>query len=401
MPRVKQRSSYPNVNDGAIASFSTDTADYGVGREPLPPVPITRNAAIDHVRIILTALVIFHHTAIVYGGSGGWFWREQPNGSNPWLVMFNAVNQSYFMGFFFLLAGYYTPSSYDRKGGTRFVAERLLRLGVPLLVFFLVLFPLTVALARTSEGHAFWTGWWTMFRSGVFGPGPLWFAEALLLFAAGYLLWRKLRPPHPQAIPTRVPGFVSLAFTAALLGFTSFLVRLVMPVGRELAWLQLGYFPCYIFLFAAGCAASRSRLLENITFRDARPWLIVSLCALLSLPVVLLSSHGQGAFEGGWNLYALYYALWDPLVAWGFILGLLFVSRRYWSRATPLTRWLNANTYAAYIVHPPVVVAMSLAAAHLGWPPIGKFLLVGALASAGSFLVGAIARAIPGAERCI
>ena len=29
--------------------------------------------------------------------------------SNPLPVMFNAINQSYFMGPFFLLAGYYTP----------------------------------------------------------------------------------------------------------------------------------------------------------------------------------------------------------------------------------------------------------------------------------------------------
>jgi glucan biosynthesis protein C len=389
------------MNYEPLTSFSTDTADRGVGREHVPLVLATRNAAIDHVRIMLTALVVFHHTAIVYGGSGGWFWREQPNGSNSLLVMFNAVNQAYFMGFFFLLAGYYTPSSYERKGAARFVVDRLVRLGIPLLVFFLALFPLTVALARTSEGHAFWSGWWAMFRSGVFGPGPLWFAEALLLFAAVYLLWRKLGLALAHPPRTRLPSFVSLAITAVLLGLASFTVRLVMPVGRELAWLQLGYFPCYIYLFAAGCAASRSRLLENISLRDARPWVIVSLCALLSLPVVLLSAHGQGAFEGGWNLYALYYALWDPLVAWGIILGLLFVTRRYWSRATPLTRWLSANAYAAYIVHPPVVVAMSLAAAHLDWPPAGKFLLVGLLASVGSFLAGAIARAIPGADRCI
>jgi hypothetical protein len=64
----------------------------------------TRNAAIDHIRIILTAIVIFHHVAIVYGGSGGWYWREQPNASNEALLMFNAIDQAYFMGFFFLLA---------------------------------------------------------------------------------------------------------------------------------------------------------------------------------------------------------------------------------------------------------------------------------------------------------
>ena len=54
------------------------------------------------MRIVLTALVILHHVALVYGGSGGWYWREQPGASSPILAMFNAINQAFFMGFFFL-----------------------------------------------------------------------------------------------------------------------------------------------------------------------------------------------------------------------------------------------------------------------------------------------------------
>jgi glucan biosynthesis protein C len=32
-----------------------------------------RTFFIDRLRVVLTALVILHHTAITYGGSGGWF----------------------------------------------------------------------------------------------------------------------------------------------------------------------------------------------------------------------------------------------------------------------------------------------------------------------------------------
>jgi peptidoglycan/LPS O-acetylase OafA/YrhL len=34
-----------------------------------------RNASFDNLRVLLTLLVIFHHVAIAYGGSGGWYWR--------------------------------------------------------------------------------------------------------------------------------------------------------------------------------------------------------------------------------------------------------------------------------------------------------------------------------------
>ena len=363
----------------------------------------TRNAGIDRIRIAMTVLVILHHTAIVYGGAGGWFWREQPNASNPWLVMFNAVNQAYFMGLFFLLAGYYTPRSYDRKGMGRFLADRLLRLGLPLLAFFFLLHPMTVALARMSEGHPFWRGWGQMIAGRAFGPGPLWFAEALLLFAIGYAAWRATWRGRDMSRGawTALPSHGMLALAAIAIGFAAFLVRLVVPVGEEVLWLQLGYFPCYILLFVAGCAAARSRLLEHISLRQARPWMIVSAVAILLLPAVILTRSGAGAFEGGWTLNALFYALWDALVAWGVILGLFWAAQIWGRRPTPLSDWLGRGAFGAFIVHPPVIVALSVWAVPWHAAPLLKFATIGAAACAGSFIASALLRAVPGVRRII
>ncbi len=39
-----------------------------------------REFYIDRVRVVMTALVLLHHTAITYGAMGGWFWHEiQPS----------------------------------------------------------------------------------------------------------------------------------------------------------------------------------------------------------------------------------------------------------------------------------------------------------------------------------
>lgn len=364
-----------------------------------PSAAKMRDTGIDHIRIVLTSLVIFHHVAIIYGGSGGWYWREQPDASNQILLMFNAVNQAFFMGFFFLLAGYFTPSSFERKGAGRYLKDRLLRLGVPLLFYFFVLSPFTVALSRIGEGVSFWRGWLEAIQTGEFGPGPLWFIEALLLFAGTYAVWCKLRPAHK--IVRELPSFRALALTAFSLGVVSFLVRLVMPIGKEFAWMQIGYFPCYIYLFAAGCAACRTNLLEKVTIRQALPWMIVSLMAILTLPVIILLRSGKGPFEGGWNINAFYYALWDPLVAWGVILGMLWAFRIYLSKAGALTDWLASNAYGAYIVHPPVVVGVSLAAAAWTRDPLPKFALVGTTACVVSFLAAAVLHTIPGARKIL
>jgi fucose 4-O-acetylase-like acetyltransferase len=272
---------------------------------PDPARAPPRNAGIDTVRVLTTMLVILHHTAITYGGSGGWFWRERPNASSPLLVMFNAVNQSYFMGLFFLLAGYYTPGSFDRKGPRQYLADRLVRLGVPLMAFFLVLYPLTEALAASAGGHGLLPAWLHAMVHGPRGPGPLWFAIALLIFAAGYAVWRAL-PWRPAAPAMALPPVPMIATAIVATGLTAFVVRLVMPVGRELLWLQLGYFPSYVLLFVAGIAAAPGRLLERVTWRAALPWLALTVVALATLPVMASTRAAAGGFEGGMNVNALY-----------------------------------------------------------------------------------------------
>jgi peptidoglycan/LPS O-acetylase OafA/YrhL len=362
---------------------------------PTAAPPAGRNAAIDHIRILLTALVVAHHAAIAYGGSGGWYWREAPNASNRLLLLFNATNQSFFMGFFFLLAGYYTPRSCERKGSARYLGDRFLRLGVPLAIYFFTLHPLTVALARTTEGHPFWSGWWQMIRVGEFQPGPLWFAEALLVLALAFVAWRRLRPAAPNPAPARLPSTRMFVLTAIGLGLANFVVRLWIPVGRNVLWLQLGYFPCYLWLFAAGCAAARGGLLERITARDARPGLIAAALAWLCLPVVMVLRGAAGGFEGGWHFNAFFYALWDPFMAWGLILGLLWLARTRCSQATPLTAWFARNAFGAFIVHPPFVVGLGLIAA--AWPiaPLAKFFIVAPLAALASFAAGDVLRRVP------
>jgi glucan biosynthesis protein C len=155
-------------------------------------------------------------------------------------------------------------------GPARFLGDRLVRLGVPLLAFFFMLHPLTVAIARTADGHPFWSGWWQMVVARAFGPGPLWFAEALLMVALGYAVWHAVR----RGRETSAAKLATLPSTSAVgLGLMSFAVRLVLPVGKEVLWLQFGYFPCYIYLFVAGCAALGARLLERVTLRaPCRGW---------------------------------------------------------------------------------------------------------------------------------
>lgn len=92
----------------------------------------------------MIVLVISHHAAVTYSHVGGWYYMDPGKPSlvtGLLLATFETFNQAYFMGFLFLIAGYFVPRAYDSKGPRRFLRDRVLRLGVPSLLFMLVIHP--------------------------------------------------------------------------------------------------------------------------------------------------------------------------------------------------------------------------------------------------------------------
>jgi len=314
------------------------------------------------------------------------------------LTLFCAFNQAYFMGFFFLLAGYFTPPAFERKGWVQFFKERLIRLGIPLLGYGFILGPLTIALAETAKGISLvqallnWPDYY-------FNIGPLWFAEALLIFAGGYGLWQLLKLKSISI--THFPSPIVLMLVALMVGAMAFGLRLIVPLGHEFINLQIGYFASYIVLFVAGCLAWSGRWLERVESVQAKPWALGLAIAIPSLPVAIALSADIKEAVGGWNFLAIFYAFWEPFVAWGVILGLLWQFRVRFNQPSPLGTWLAQRAYGVYIIHPPILVGISLLLHRWAAAPLVKFLVVGSLASLACVTVANLLLLIPGARRVL
>jgi peptidoglycan/LPS O-acetylase OafA/YrhL len=385
------------------------TADVASPAVPQTARTAARNGGLDALRAVMTLLVLFHHTAITYGAGGGWFYHElRPDGSSSsnLLTTFVAVNQAYFMGLFFLLAGYFTPAAIRSRGAVRYARERLVRLGLPLFAFGLLLGPITVALAAAGRGRPFVETLLSIWRDGRFIQGPLWFAEALLIFAAAALIWYTLSD-RTKAVPDRragapFPTNATLAIAALITGATAFVIRLWWPVGTEWHGLQLGYFAGYTTLFIAGCAAADSHWLERVPKHTARLWrLIAPSCAPILPAALLLAPTLHGSSDGGWTVPALIYALWEPLLAWGIIMTLLIVFQRRFQQLTPRWRQLAERAYTIYIIHPPVLVAVALALRTIAAPALLKFAATGIATCAICFVLAGLILRIPGARRVL
>jgi hypothetical protein len=361
------------------------------------------------LRVGTIFLVVFHHTAITYGAIGGWYYKEIPTDgslSSMLLVFFCTFNQAWFMGLFFLLAGYYTPAALQAKGPWRYLRDRLQRLGIPLLVYGFVIGPTTIALAQTARGRPFADTLLWLWRHGEFEKGPLWFAWALLIFAVVAVLWRTLsrrraRPDTERSFPTNA----ALLAAALATGVVAFALRLQWPVGGEVWGLQLGYFASYIALFAGGCLAASPRWLERLPEPQVRTWRRIAWIVLPVLPIIallgdrLLGIHGRP--EGGWNIPALVYALWEPFVAWGVILALLQRFQRRFLELGPVGVRLARRAFAVYVIHPPVVVAVTLAWRGVAAPVLLKFAVSGCIACVLCYLLAGLLLHVPGVRRVL
>jgi peptidoglycan/LPS O-acetylase OafA/YrhL len=350
-----------------------------------------RDFYIDRLRTVMTAFVILAHAALTYGTVGGWFWHEiNPSDalSRQLLVLFVLTIQAYLMGLFFLLAGYFTPASLERKGYARFIGDRFLRLGLPLLAFILILGPLTTGMVNAAEGEGFWATITHIWRNGPINNGPLWFAQALLIFSLVYCAWRAIFGPSlalSQRVARPIPAGRWWLLSAFATGVAALAIRQVVPTGETVFDLHLGYFATYVFFFAVGIAAWRNDWLSQLTWRNARAGIVALLIAWPAMPVGFAIAHalngpGNSNYSGGFSWTAILYALWEPFVAWGMIALWLLVFRKWMNQPSAFWAWLNRRAYAVYIIHTPVLVGITLML-H-GWiaPTLVKFGVAGLLA---------------------
>jgi len=367
-------------------------------------MPQERNTYIDNIRVYLTVLVILHHTAITYGGPGSWYYSEKNDSmlTGILLTLFVATNQAFFMGFFFFLSSFFIPSSYSRKGPKQFMLDRIKRLGIPLVFYSLVLAPATIYLMlRFSEGATYSFIEYYMSRNNWIDFGVLWFTAALLLFTTCYWILRKAQPAKTQTL-VPFPSNRTLFLFAIVLGVISFFVRIPFPVGWTLKpfGFQLGHFTQYIALFIMGIVAYENNWLQSVTYQKGIQWLRVALILLfVGFPFMYffkeVTHSPLSDFEGGIKWSSLINCIWEQVMGIALVMTFLGIGKHKWNQEKPLLKAMSRSAYAVYIIHPLVLVSVSLLMMNVTFSPGLKFLITGTIAVVISFLVGQLLVKMP------
>lgn len=375
---------------------------------------------VDNLRLIMICGVVVYHVAAIYAGVGfnGYHEPVTADALSEFVVGIPALlAPSFGMGLFFLIAGYFTPGSYDRKGAASFLRGRLVRLGIPLLLYDLLVDPLVVYIAR-GHHESFWSFYGPyLLQARTIGPGVAWFIATLLLFTLLYAAWRWLGKKRSRT-GTRsaaLPNYRAILGFVIALGLASFVVRIWWPLRVEwwpTWWLRLfnipgggGFLPQYISFFVLGCIASRRSWFVGLTPQMGRNWSLIVLVAIIGvIPFITLGGAAgtQSAYYiGGFHWQALLEAVWEAFLDVGLCIGSLVLFRQCWNRQGRLTKALAASAYAVYLINSLLVVSVAQAFSTVALYPLLKFIIAVLLVLPLSFLVGLILHKIPLVNRIL
>lgn len=339
----------------------------------------------------MIVLVVFIHASVTYGPLGSWFYRDTAGAtetSDVILAILGVFIQGFFMGMLFLLAGYFTPGSYQRKGLSKFVKDRVIRLGVPALVFIFFIAPPIVYYPNQEywreQGTAAFTEWLGGYLSDPsrWDTGPLWFTVALLAFTLAWVGFTSLRSGR------RLNGSVGLRhwhllLAVLLMGFGSFVIRLWHPIGTNVWNMQLCFFPQYIVLFLLGTLAYGNNWLLGIKKGMFRFWSIILITLIVVVfPILTIAGGaleediGTDAYFGGLHWQSFAFAFWVEFYCVAMIVSLLFLYREKLNHQGRISKFLSDNSFAVYVFHAPVVVGIGMVLHSVDAPVLLKFLVL-------------------------
>ena len=214
--------------------------------------------------------------------------------------------------------------------------------------------------------------------------GPMWFLFVLLILTAVYSLWRQITKSDSvqQYIPKEfpIPRYLYLLLFAIGLGFVTYLIRILFSIDNRPFGIPVAFMFQYLMMFAVGVIAVRYGWFEKMGKRHVKAWSITIAAAFLLVYLYGFLIIGLDAdfsvFMGGPSTAALLWAMAESIICVGMIFVLIPVFYAKFNHQGTLLHNLSTSAYQMYLIHPPILVLVSLAFASVPLIPVVKLAIV-------------------------
>ena len=340
---------------------------------------------LDGVRAFALILgIVFHASLSFMPIFIGWAVMDINTSSN--IGAFVVVSHSFRMELFFLIAGYLSCLSASKHGVKHFFKSRLIRIGIPFVVGWILLRPLIIS-GWTMGGQSMsgdvdiWAGLISGMDSfngqDVLVGTHLWFLYYLLIISASLLSlrWLITANSHIHMIVVRhvdklINWIVNTPFIKVLLVLPItaclwFMNSWGVDTPDKSLWPMWPVFLLYGGFFCFGWMLAQTKdSLDKLTRFN---WWLVVVCIVSIVTVLMLSRYEMQGAHDYYTWIKLGYLISYALMMCSLVSITIAVFRVVMSKSTAFIRYLADASYWLYLIHLPVVVWLQIAVAELPW----------------------------------
>jgi len=288
------------------------------------------------------------------------------------------------MPLLFFISGTVSYYMMQRRSSLNFIGLRFRRLFIPLLVGMFVIVPPQIYMERLNNGYhgSVWDFYKTTFNfipypKGNFSWHHLWFIAYLFLYDLA------LAPLFAWMVSSKSEGFKA---KLAALAKDKWVYILTLP---SIVWFALlsnkhpetgdlvhdwCYFVYWLFFLLAGFICIIQPKLMDSLERNRRFALTIGFLGLLLVNYMRWNKFDPFYSGSPDDLSVILSTALRPIIAWGWLLGLVGYGKKYLNRPHKSLNYLNQAVYPFYIVHQTVIVCISYYIVELNDDILSKYL---------------------------
>jgi surface polysaccharide O-acyltransferase-like enzyme len=162
------------------------------------------------------------------------------------------------------------------------------------------------------------------------------------------------------------------------------------------------FFVQYILFFIFGTLAYRNDWVRRFNGKDKRFWTWLTVGMFLMMPVLFVvggaMEYGPDVFTGGLHWQSAAFMLWIGIFSVSISMAMMLGLRDRQKPRSGLMKFGGPNSYGVYLIHPLILVPLSVAVRNVTLHPLLKFAIVLPIVVVLCFLVADALRRIPGVK---
>lgn len=355
--------------------------------------------------ICLSVLVVLHHVSIGYGTMGGWCYVTPEKLTGKIQIFISALTgleASFSMSLFFFISAFLTIPSLEKKGVSKFIKARLIRLVVPLL-FVMMIFAPSILYYIEIHNRSTQLSWFSYVLEQNAKPytSHVWFILVLIIFESVYIVyWKYIKPQFSVSkyLSDNTPTHLNILTIILLCSGITLMVRQFFPLGQNFIGIEISNITPYIFMYAIGLLVYRKHWLDALSRKVAITWFPISLIAATYFCVIiyLLSTDPSvvDKFVSGITRESVALSIAQTFICIGFSGFFLYLFKEKLNFTNFILSILRKNRYGVYIFHSAVVVGVTILLEYLTLKPTTKYIIACILSIVFSFMLVGLIRKI-------